>query len=859
MTRLVVEAWWPLVALAIVVPLVVWFAMRSLSPLSGRHRFLLGAVRLLALACVAVALMRPSWLGQSTDVSVIYALDVSKSVDPAFIDAAIRWMDKARLENPTAGARFVAFADRPRFVDSPEAIRAVPLATRAGASPEALDPLVTDLERTLESVAGAFDPEALKRVVLMTDGNATRGDPWRVLERLRARGVRVFPVPALVRPGSDVWIAGIDLPPELRRDEPAQVVVRLQAQSAGRATVRLLRGTRLLQSQATKLVAGENAVRFTVRIAEEGATSLTAEVSAEGDTLRDNDRLVAPVRVQARPRVLYVQGNAEAAKTLRDALSTSGFDVQVAAPQAVPENARALDAFDAVVLGNVPATALGPERMAALATHARDQGGGLVFASGPNVYGDAGYKESALEKVLPVTFEAQEKRRDLALVIVLDRSYSMKGRKLDLAKAATLGALDLLEEEHRFAVITFDSQPEITVPLAQVRSKRKAEDLISRFTASGQTNIYPALQMAYRMLVDVPVKAKHVILLSDGDTQPADFQRLVKRMADVQITVSSVAIGGEADKKLLGEIASWGRGRFHYAETADRVPQIFIEETQRLVNESVREEPFRVVVKRPAEALRDIDFTKAPMLKGYASIKPRDRAEIWLASDTGAPILARWQVGLGKAAVFASDAENRWAADWLAWPGYGKFWSQLVRETMRRRVRESTGFEVRSLPGGDTLVVLTLLTPEGGFRNGLTPRVRVTPKGRPAQTVAMRQSGPGRYELRWPADGTSRGTTRFELADGVPAEVRADAGIREVVDAYPEEYRLKPVDRTFLDALATQTGGKVAPEPADVFAPLGESATVPRPLWPWFGGAALLLYLLDLLIRRLPWLRRSLG
>jgi hypothetical protein len=84
MTRLVIEAWWPLVALAVAVPLVVWFAMRSLSPLSGRHRFLLGAVRLLALACVAVALMRPSWLGQSTDVSVIYALDVSKSVPDAY-------------------------------------------------------------------------------------------------------------------------------------------------------------------------------------------------------------------------------------------------------------------------------------------------------------------------------------------------------------------------------------------------------------------------------------------------------------------------------------------------------------------------------------------------------------------------------------------------------------------------------------------------------------------------------------------------------------------------------------------------------------------------------------------------------
>lgn len=859
MKHLVVDIWWPLVALVVALPFVVWFARRSLSPLSARHRVVLGALRAAAIACVAVALMRPSWLGESTDVSVVYALDVSKSVDPAFIDAAIRWMDKARAQDGITSSRFVAFADRPRFVDSPEAIRGIPLRTGRGGSPDALDPLVTDVERALETVAGAFEPDALKRVVLMTDGNATRGDAWRTLDRLRARGVRVFPVPALVRPGNDAWIAGIDLPPELRRDEPARVAVRVQAQSAGSARVKLLRGSRVLGQSKVTLVAGENVVPFTVRIAEDGATSLGAEVAAEGDTLADNDRFVTPVRVEARPRVLVVEGSAEAGKYLRESLAASGFAVQGTAPEAVPSDAKALDAFDAVVLSDVPAPALGKARMEALATYAQDHGGGLVFAAGATAYGEGGYRESPLERVLPVTFEAQEKRRELALVIVLDRSYSMKGRKLDLAKAATLGALDLLEEEHRFGVITFDSQPEMTVPLAQVRSKRKAEDLISRFTASGQTNIYPALQMAYRMLVDVPVKSKHVILMSDGDTQPADFQRLTKRMADAQITVTTVAIGAEADRKLLGEIADWGRGRFHYAETADSVPQIFIEETQRLVNENVREEPFRAVVKRKAEALAGIDFARAPMLKGHASLKPKDRAEVWLASEADAALLARWQIGLGRAVVFGSDARNRWAADWLAWPGYGKFWSQLVRETMRHRVPESAVFETVALTGGETLVRLGLQSEDGAFRNGLSPRVRVTNAGGAPRTVAMRQSGPGRYELRWPADPAGTGATRFELVDGVPAGVAASVGVREVLPAYPEEYRLKPADRVFLEALASQTGGKFAPEPRDVVAPLGESAVVARALWPWFAAAGLVFYLLDLLVRRAPGLRRRLA
>ena len=80
-------------------------------------------------------------------------------------------------------------------------------------------------------------------------------------------------------------------------------------------------------------------------------------------------------------------------------------------------------------------------RMQALESYVRDQGGGLIFAAGETTYGQSGLSGSALEKVLPVEFKAQEKRKDLALVVCLDRSYSMKGRPMDLAKAATRAAL----------------------------------------------------------------------------------------------------------------------------------------------------------------------------------------------------------------------------------------------------------------------------------------------------------------------------------------------------------------------------------------------------------------------------------
>ncbi|MBI1395214.1 MAG: VWA domain-containing protein [Betaproteobacteria bacterium] len=855
-SQFTIASWWPVAVFVLALPFVIWFAARSATALNAPHRRVLTMVRVLALGAVAGALMQPAWLSRASHVSVVYALDVSRSVDPAFIGAAIDWMKRAEAAGGDARSRIVAFADRVYPVASPDAVRSVPLRVAGRGAPGALDPLTSDIESVLDAAASGFDEDSVKRIVLMTDGVATRGNAWRTLERLQAHHIRVFTVPASVRAGHDVRIDGVDLPREMRRDEPAIVNVRLFAQFDTEARVELLQGAaHVLGRKAAHLARGDNVVSFSVRPTQSGSVQVTARVQAGGDSVPEDNQLTVNAAVRPRPQVLYAESTEGAAHYLRDALKAHGMDVRVVKPDAMPSSAKALEHYDAVIVSDPRSEALGAARMRALESYVRDDGGGLVFASGANAYGEGGYRESALERVLPATFEAQEKRRDLALVIVLDRSYSMKGRKLNLAKAATLGALDLLEEEHLFGLITFDSQPEITVPLARVRSKRKAQDLIARFNASGQTNIYPALQLAYRMLVDVPVKAKHVILLSDGDTQPANFERLVKRMAERHITVSSVAISSEADTKLMQSIATWGKGRYYFTESADEVPQIFLQETRRLVNESVREEPVHVVVKRPVEALRGIDFAHAPELKGFASVKPKDRAEIYLTTQDGTPLLMRWQVGLGKAVLFGSDVKNRWAADWLSWPGYGKFWSQMVREVMRRTTGEE-GDLTFSEDGGQAVIHLTALTSGGEFRNGLSPEVRVRGLTPEPLTVTLRQTGPGNYEARVPMPDEMSAPARVELVGGVPEAIRTVAGTKILNRPYPDELRATAPDTAFLKALAGQTDGKYAPQVADVFAAHGEAYASPRALWPWFAAAALLLYVLDLFLRRAPWVRR---
>ena len=853
---LVIQSAWPAAFLA-AVPLLFWLAGRSRTQLGRRHLLVATILRSLAIISLAPALMRPQWNAESGDVSVVYALDISRSVSSSFIDAAIKWIEQADREGAPAHARYLAFADHAVMLQKPGDMRslAVTEGRPRGASADAtvIDQTATNLEQALDAALMGLDRDRAKRIVLLTDGNQTAGDVWRVLPRLTRANVRVYPIPAKVRDDNDAWLAGIEVPADVHSGEPVTVTVRVFSAVKTPAQVSLKDTKIVLGRRKVQLNPGLNRIAFEAKLGRAGAVTLSAEVIAKGDPVSENNRMQQSVWVNARPRILYVEGGqAEGAHYLADALTGQGIDTRVIAPAALPGSASELAIYDAVILSDTPAKALAGDKMQAIESYVRDLGGGLLFASGENVHGEQGYSDTAVEKVLPVQFRAQEKRKDLALVIALDRSYSMKGRKMEMAKEATRAALDLLDEQHRFGVVAFDSQTYIAVPMQYVRSRRKAEDQISRIQASGQTNIYPALGIVYRLLQKTDSKAKYVILLSDGDTHPADFETLLKRMAGEKIVVSTVAVGADADRALMRDIAKWGKGRAYVAENAESIPQIFIEETERAVRSNLLEESFRPAVIHRSAAFRGLDVDKLPELRGFVSSKARDHAEVLLAGPSGAPLLVRWQYGLGKAVAFTSDVKNRWAANWLDWPGYGKFWAQQLRDLMRRDSGEALDFRVVR-EGGEAVIRLSVLTPGGNFRNGLVPQVKVTRAVGSSSIISLEQFGAGTYQMRVPF-GSSRQAERFELVDSpeLPKQASLRAGARMLHQDYPDEYRAFPPDIELLSALARATGGKVAPSIAEVFAQQGDESRTTKTLWPWFAALALIFYLLDIAVRRSP-------
>ncbi len=196
--------------------------------------------------------------------------------------------------------------------------------------------------------------------------------------------------------------------------------------------------------------------------------------------------------------------------------------------------------------------------------------------------------------------------------------------------------------------------------------------------------MYPPMVRAHEMLKSVPANLKHCIVLTDGDSLPGDFEGVTRAMAADKITVSTVGVGSDINGTLLQTIATGGKGRFYNVTSPDVIPQIFIKETAVILKSAIDEKPFKPQLRSASEMVRGIAAGEYPVLQGHVTTTPKPRAEIPLWTETGDPLLAHWQYGLGRAVAFTSDARAKWAKDWLGWAKYKQFWTQIAQWSLRR-------------------------------------------------------------------------------------------------------------------------------------------------------------------------------
>jgi Ca-activated chloride channel homolog len=847
----------------------------SLADLPWPQRALSVLLRVTFVGLIALGLSRMARTATTEKVATIYVVDVSDSVTDEALDDARAAAAKGYAERPSDGVvKVITFARRPRLIESmaggEDADRRAPSIERHRDEKGQRGDLGagSNLQAALQLAYGLYPPGYLKRAVLFSDGAQTDGDVLAEANRARDFGVRLFTIPYRRPAPPEVAVRELRMPDRVKVGETFEIHADVYASRAATARARLYQGEALNGLEGIKeieLKAGPNDVAWksVVRIAGQVTYALDLDEIAE-DKFKENNRCATTIDVPGRPSVLYIEGTPQHAGPLSSALTAQQFDVDVRPPAGFPGSLKEMERYDFLVVSDTPKEALSLQAQEIIESYVRDLGGGLLFTGGESGYGLGGWYHTTMERILPVRMDNERKKEmpSVAMTLVIDRSGSMTGLPLEMAKAAAKATAGVLSSDDLIEVIAFDSTPTRYVKAQPARNRARIAGEIARIQPGGGTEIFSALDAAYQDMTVTQARKKHVVLLTDGKAPTGGIRDLVSAMIAESITVTTVGLGSDLDEQLLKMIADVGGGRFHAVADPNNLPRVFTKETEMIARAAAVEEWFPVTQVADAAFLRGVDVRTAPNLHGYVStkMKPPPAQEL-LTSDTQEPILARWRIGLGWTLAWTSDVKARWAVEWLRWPGFEKFWGQLAHEHMRQKHRRELDMKAE-IVGGELRASVDAFGVDDRFENNLISRLNIIgpEPGGTARTVEMRQTAPGRYEAALPLDKYGsfllRAEHMREAEDGSMRPLAVSYG--HVSNPYPREYASFEPDLVTLERVASVTGGSVDPGSiATLFDPLGEKVTYHEELWQRFIYAAIVVFLLDLFIRRVRLLDRK--
>jgi Mg-chelatase subunit ChlD len=757
-------------------PLIWWLARHSLANLGPWRWGVAIGLRTALVALLAVSLAEVQITRSSDRLAVVYVVDRSLSIPSERLTEIVRWvngsLEERQLSQQRDLAGVIGFGSEP-------SVEMAPWEGDWSLGPTFETEVAgdqTNLEQALRLARASFPAHCARRVVVISDGNETLGHALEEAQAMAAEGIGFDVVPVRRSAAGDVAVDKVIAPSEAHEGAPFEVRVVLsratqdEGATRGRLVVRR-RAEGDPQVMADEPIEIDGTTRvFTVREELESAGFYAYEAQfvpedADADGVRQNDRAGTFVQVRGEGKVLLVLPAARAGEFdgLAELLRSERFDVTTQTTDRLFTNLSELQAYDVVVLADVPRSdgddagnlqvfSDGQVRM--LADNTQRLGCGLVMLGGPDSFGAGGWARTAVEEAMPVDFQVKspEVVPSGALALVMDKSGSMTGDKIAMCRAAAIEAVKVLGERDYLGVYAFDSESVRVVPMTQINNREAIARRIDRLAAGGGTDMWPAMLEASRALEGTKASVKHMILLTDGQTQGGRFADLASEMRRKDMTVTAVAIGPDADTNLLAQIAGRGGGKFYRVTSPKAIPRIFMREARRVARPLVFEDErgFQPTQVASHEVLEGIEGSLPP-LTGYVLTTPKQNPLVQIPLTAPVPVgethalLALWQFGLGRSVVWTTDTGQRWAQAWNDWEGRKKLLTQILRWAMRPKAGSGRYLASAEVRGKQVQVVLNALDEQDRFVNVLAPQVSVVGPEGEHQTATLVQEAPGRY------------------------------------------------------------------------------------------------------------------
>lgn len=862
-----------MVQIAFVFPQFLWFLILLpitifLALISRRTkqsvRFWVGLViRVILLLFIILALSGIQVRLPSRTLTVVFVLDASDSIPP---------VDRTHGENlvraainelaPGDQAAIVVFGEDALVerLTSPEStlgqITSAPITTR------------TDIASALQLASALFPDEGARRIVLLSDGRENLGYAIKQAELISLQNIQLDFIPLGEQEiQAEVLVDSLQSPAEIREGQSFDLIVNIQSTISVNARMQIFSDDLLLHSQEVALTTGSNAFDLTINDAVPGFHRYRVQIVPDIDHHLQNNSYSSYTIVKGPPHLLVVEGQPGEGDNLVSALMASKMVISTIPPSRLPTTLPELATYDAIILVNVPASDLPTGTMEALPLYVRELGKGLLMVGGEKSFGAGGYLRTPLETALPVYMDVKSKElnANLALVLAVDKSGSM-GRchcdnpdlnqtytavetgqpKVDIAKEAIMRSAEALGPDDYLGVVTFDSEARWALNIQKLIDANSLERAIGTFQAEGQTNMASGVNAAYKALEGVDAKRKHIILMTDGWVHTGDLTPLVKQMHEQGITLSIIA-AGEGSAEYLEGLSIDGGGRYYPAVDMMHVPDIFLKETVTSVGQYIIDEIFIPLPNPLSPALHGIDVNDLPFLYGYNGTTPKSTARKDLLARNGDPLLASWQYGLGRSAAWTSDFKGQWATDWVKWADFSRFTAQLANWLIPATQNEGLSYQLLMEDQG-TAIVVDAQDNEGHPINFLDMTAHLVSPNLETSEIRLDQVSAGKYKTFIKAN--TPGTYLVQISVKKNEQPIGQMTLGMVVP-YSPEFRSQGVHLSLLEEIARITGGSMLTHPEQALVHNIPSAVKAREFWWPLLLITVLLFPLDVALRRL--------
>ena len=723
-----------------------------------------------------------------------------------------------------------------------------PLSTLHRYQPPAksIDPTASHLSSALDLAYALLPSDAAGRIAVVSDGHVQ--DVSNQIDSLTAHGIHVDVYSLPVEEIPDAQVSALTLPSIVREGQSVPIDVTLDANYDTTGMLVIYANNTPIATREVTLRRGSNHFAFEDIALSARTVIYEAQLNADGDERTQNNRRSAFMRISGPARIALVEGTPGDSQELAKMFDVNNMPYDIMACTQLPDSAQGLLPYDAIVFNNVDIDNVTDAQMRALNDATRIFGRGFIVIGGYSSYAPGGYRGHAIEQMLPLTMDAKSKLDipTLALMLVIDKSGSMSESTygttlMDLAKEAAIRATEVLTIKDHVGVIGFDEYAKWVVPMQLAEDLPAIADMIATLRPDGGTAYAGALSQAYEALETTQAAQKHIIFLSDGEPADGGFLPLIEHMVQDGITLTTVALGSGANRFLMSSLAQAGKGRFYAAGAFDNLPKIFAKETEMAAGKYIENRIFTPIITQ-SNALTD--FSGFPTLSGYIATAPKPLATVSMVSDQDDPIVAHWRYGAGTVVCFTADAQGAWTEQFLSWDQASRFFTGLAAFALPTDDQageltskvEANGIHVRYRQpedAGDGLVTeLDSVNPDGG-----------------QTTIALTETAPGTFETV--LSDTLQGAYSFIVRqyDGGNTINTLEGG---AVIPYSQEYDLRTQSKNItLETLAQQTGGRVLSDLSELFLETGTPARARTDLTNALLLSALILFLIDITLRRL--------